>query len=194
MGVTGHYSSRVSPFGNLRIKAYLQLPEAYRSLSRPSSAISAMASTLRSCSLDLALIVYLFLRLLRKVHNPLCLFFPSHISITLDTRRLEFDFTFTSLCLSFFISLCSFQGALKFRTSALCFSAFRFFRSFKTIQRSIKISQSVRAIAGFFGLSTRILSVPLWLSPLLFSYILADARPWNPFGLISSELVSLERR
>ena len=28
----------VSPFGNLRIEAYLQLPEAYRSLSRPSSA------------------------------------------------------------------------------------------------------------------------------------------------------------
>ena len=28
---------RVSPFGNLRINAYLQLPEAYRSLSRPSS-------------------------------------------------------------------------------------------------------------------------------------------------------------
>ena len=52
--VTGHYPSRVPPFGNLRIKAYLQLPEAYRSLSRPSSAISAMASTLRSYSLDLA--------------------------------------------------------------------------------------------------------------------------------------------
>ena len=52
--MTGHYSSRVSPFGYLRIKAYLQLPVAYRSLSRPSSAISAMASTLRSYSLDLA--------------------------------------------------------------------------------------------------------------------------------------------
>ena len=52
--VTGHYPSRVPPFGNLRINAYLRLPSAYRSLSRPSSAISAMASTLRSCSLDLA--------------------------------------------------------------------------------------------------------------------------------------------
>jgi hypothetical protein len=28
---------RVSPFGNPRIKACLQLPEAYRSLPRPSS-------------------------------------------------------------------------------------------------------------------------------------------------------------
>ena len=39
---------RVSPFGNLRIEAYLQLPEAYRSLSRPSSAPDAKAFTLCS--------------------------------------------------------------------------------------------------------------------------------------------------
>ena len=39
---------RVSPFGNLRIKAYLQLPAAYRSLSRPSSAPDAKAFPLRS--------------------------------------------------------------------------------------------------------------------------------------------------
>ena len=38
----------VSPFGYLRIIAYLRLPEAYRSLLRPSSALSAKASTLRS--------------------------------------------------------------------------------------------------------------------------------------------------
>jgi hypothetical protein len=37
----------VSPFGNLRIKAYLQLPEAYRCSSRPSSAPDAKASTVR---------------------------------------------------------------------------------------------------------------------------------------------------
>ena len=40
--------SRVSPFGHLRIKVYLQLPVAFRSLSRPSSALGAKASTLRS--------------------------------------------------------------------------------------------------------------------------------------------------
>ena len=39
---------RVSPFGDLRINAYLQLPEAYRSLSRPSSAPDAKAFPLRS--------------------------------------------------------------------------------------------------------------------------------------------------
>ena len=43
----------VSPFGNLRIVAHLQLPEAYRSLSRPSSAPDAKAFPLRSFSLDL---------------------------------------------------------------------------------------------------------------------------------------------
>jgi hypothetical protein len=41
----------VAPFGNLRINAYLQLPEAYRSLSRPSSPLRAKASTFRSYSL-----------------------------------------------------------------------------------------------------------------------------------------------
>ena len=43
----------VSTFGNLRIEAYLQLPAAYRSLSRPSSAPDAKAFTLRSYSLEL---------------------------------------------------------------------------------------------------------------------------------------------
>ena len=44
----------VSPFGNLRIEAYLQLPAAYRSLSRPSSAPCAKAFALCSCSLELS--------------------------------------------------------------------------------------------------------------------------------------------
>ena len=39
---------RVSPFGNLRINGYLHLPEAYRSLSRPSSAPDAKAFPLHS--------------------------------------------------------------------------------------------------------------------------------------------------
>ncbi len=44
---------RVPPFRNLRIYGYLLLPEAYRSLSRLSSALSAKASTLRSSSFNL---------------------------------------------------------------------------------------------------------------------------------------------
>ena len=43
----------VSPFRYPRIIAYLQLPVAFRSLSRLSSALSAKASTLRSFQLNL---------------------------------------------------------------------------------------------------------------------------------------------
>ena len=46
-------SYRVSPFRHLRIKDYLHLPAAFRSLSRLSSALSAKASTLRSFLLNL---------------------------------------------------------------------------------------------------------------------------------------------
>ena len=52
----------VSPFRDLRINGYLLLPEAYRSLSRLSSALSAKASTLRSYMLD---------------HNQNCIFMHS---------------------------------------------------------------------------------------------------------------------
>ena len=44
-GVTRNYPGWVSPFGNPRIKACLRLPEAYRSLLRPSSPPCAKAST-----------------------------------------------------------------------------------------------------------------------------------------------------
>ena len=47
------FSSRVSPFRNLRVNEYLLLTAAYRSLSRLSSALSAKASALRSFLLDL---------------------------------------------------------------------------------------------------------------------------------------------
>ena len=44
---------RVSPFGHPWINAHLQLPMAFRSLSRPSSALGAKASALCFLSLDL---------------------------------------------------------------------------------------------------------------------------------------------
>ena len=50
--VPGYEPRWVSSFRNLRINAYLQLPEAFRSLSRLSSAPSAKAFALRPCSLD----------------------------------------------------------------------------------------------------------------------------------------------
>src|SRR3954463_11556975 len=42
--MTPYKRCRVSPFGNLRIKACVPLPEAYRSLLRPSSPDEAKAS------------------------------------------------------------------------------------------------------------------------------------------------------
>src|SRR5437016_13405106 len=44
---------RVAPFGNPGITACLQLPQAYRSLPRPSSPPCAKASTVRPYALDL---------------------------------------------------------------------------------------------------------------------------------------------
>ena len=54
------FTVRVSPFGNLRIEAYLQLPVAYRSLSRPSSASGAKAFALCSSLLELSLLWFSF--------------------------------------------------------------------------------------------------------------------------------------
>ena len=65
---TGGLLLWVSPFGYPWITGYLLLPTAFRSLSRPSSALSAKASTLRSSSLDLrvsvsgAILSFIFLR------------------------------------------------------------------------------------------------------------------------------------
>ena len=53
LSVRMNYHTWVPPFGNLRVEGYLHLTAAYRSLSRPSSAPSAKASALCSCSLDL---------------------------------------------------------------------------------------------------------------------------------------------
>ena len=49
----------VSPFGYPRITDYLHLPAAFRSLSRPSSALSAKAFPLRPLQLDQLLSGYL---------------------------------------------------------------------------------------------------------------------------------------
>ena len=54
------FAMSVSTFGYLRIEAYLQLPAAFRSLSRPSSAPDAKAFTLCSCSLELLSIAVSF--------------------------------------------------------------------------------------------------------------------------------------
>ena len=47
LGIPRHDPGWVTPFGYLRINARLQLPEAFRSLPRPSSTPSAKAFTVR---------------------------------------------------------------------------------------------------------------------------------------------------
>ena len=60
---------RVSPFRDLRINAHVQLPAAFRSLSRLSSAPSARASALRPTMLNLFVSPFLAFRLGRAVQN-----------------------------------------------------------------------------------------------------------------------------
>ena len=54
--VTDLAASWVAPFGHPEITAYVQLPQAYRSLSRPSSPLDAKASTVRLIAFDLDLL------------------------------------------------------------------------------------------------------------------------------------------
>ena len=87
----------VSPFRYLRIVGYLLLPEAFRSLSRLSSALSAKASTLRSYSLDL----------------PSCIALQSvglsHF-FEFRSRGCYLMITSSDVFLDISISVCGFQG------------------------------------------------------------------------------------
>src|SRR5438094_5129271 len=54
--VTDLAIGRVSPFGHPGITAHVQLPQAYRSLSRPSSPLDAKASTVCLIAFDLTFV------------------------------------------------------------------------------------------------------------------------------------------
>jgi hypothetical protein len=55
--MTNLAARRVSPFGHPGITAHVQLPQAYRSLSRPSSPLDAKASTVCLIAFDLKFVV-----------------------------------------------------------------------------------------------------------------------------------------
>ena len=76
----------VSQFGNLRIEAYLQLPAAYRSLSRPSSAPDAKAFTLCSFSLELPLFSCLSSHIIYLQWKSIFTLFISWIRLSFDMR------------------------------------------------------------------------------------------------------------
>ena len=126
-GSDGSLSRRVSPFGDLRIEAYLRLPAAFRSWSRPSSANGALASTLCSSLLDFLLLRPFFLfvsgvrfRSLLRVHP-----FGSLFRFLLP---LSFTFDWSSRKTHFFF-MCSCQGSGRLIASAPSG------RTLKTIQR-----------------------------------------------------------
>ena len=78
----------VSSFRNLRINAYLQLPAAYRSLSRLSSAPSAKAFALRPSSLDHQFAIF---RLLLKasytlIANKICYSLPVETVVSSSSK------------------------------------------------------------------------------------------------------------
>lgn len=105
---------RVSPFGHLRIKGYMPLPEAFRSLLRPSSALIAKASALRPLCLTfrshLSMIAFIYSVLfltelincsclmsltfaftLGLFWNHLCIQFSGYVSVLLRQRFVTFD-------------------------------------------------------------------------------------------------------
>ena len=93
----------VSPFGNPWIKAHLQLPMAYRSLSRPSSALGAKASSLCFLSLDL------LDQILKTNQVP---FFLLNRPLSLPIRVLCFRFERFEIVGSQFLCLAFFKASL----------------------------------------------------------------------------------
>ena len=92
-------SRRVAPFGNPRIRGYLLLPAAYRSLSRPSSPPRAKASPMRPSSIPF----YLHgrqARLVSYLFSP-CLFTVRYLPAPEGTARC-----LTALVVFYFMSLC----------------------------------------------------------------------------------------
>ena len=104
--IPSHYQRWVPSFGNLRINVYLQLPVAYRSLSRPSSAPSAKASTLRSSSLN---------RIVLKSSNILIRTFEKSVSVFPQQNII-----FVNICITLDIFLIFFVFVFSFLEKTIC--------------------------------------------------------------------------
>ena len=113
-------SSRVAPFGDLRVKGYLLLTAAYRSLSRPSSAPDAKAFPLRSFQLDLSPFSQRLVREFLVLFENYAGFTKIEIVCHPASFRMLFHNQFVSsvspqrnlsVALLAFVTLFSFQGA-----------------------------------------------------------------------------------
>ena len=101
---TWSLSMWVSPFGYLRVLGYLLLTAAFRSLSRPSSAPSARASTLRSFCLTA-------LTLPLAYGRQALLWFSLYPLLTVSCQLDVFLSNASSFDESSFLSVFSFYGA-----------------------------------------------------------------------------------
>ena len=109
----------VPPFGYPRIKGYLLLPVAFRSLSRLSSALSAKASTLRSFLLDLVQQINRSVKVLSSSFEKASSLFPPSVAsagvLLLDRIHSDHTFELSKLLLGlmfdvlYYLSVCSFQ-------------------------------------------------------------------------------------
>ena len=81
-----HYSHRVAPFGDPRIVACLRLPEAFRRSLRPSSALYAKTSAVRSYSFNH---IHLSMVLLRTVNQVLNLFVQTCLIFVITTFQKD---------------------------------------------------------------------------------------------------------
>ena len=108
--IPSHYQRWVPSFGYLRINVYLQLPAAFRSLSRPSSAPSAKASTLRSSSLNRIVISSLFAFLIRTSWKICFWFFPQQNIIFVNIVYYSLIFFLSSSFPLLEKTICSCQG------------------------------------------------------------------------------------
>ena len=103
--------SRVSPFRDLRIKGYLLLPEAYRSLSRLSSAPSAKAFALRPCSLDLSNVLSRTFGILLILSCQRRLLLPFLLKLQYFLKRTYYNLCFAVIIqFSRYVFECPFQG------------------------------------------------------------------------------------
>ena len=101
----------VSSFRNLRINAYLQLPEAYRSLSRLSSAPSAKAFALRPCSLDLSNVLSRTFGILLILSCQRRLLLPFLLKLQYFLKRTYYNLCFAVIIqFSRYVFECPFQG------------------------------------------------------------------------------------
>ena len=69
--MTGVAAGRVSPFGHPGITARVQLPQAYRSLPRPSSPLDAKASTVCLILFDLNSVLHIVFDVDSLQHHPI---------------------------------------------------------------------------------------------------------------------------